>query len=198
MKVITISREYGAGGHTIGQKVADRLGIEFFDQDIIRAAAINSGIDIEEVEDEEEVMSKTDSFIRAITPVSFDTKDSIFKAEAQAIVKLAQQGPCVILGRCANSILDDMGIEQLSVRLHATPKQRIERVGELLGIDDPDQILHQMRKIDMSRHAYYEFYSRRDWNDLDDFDVALNTGTLGIDACVDIICESARVSADRG
>ena len=105
MKVITISREYGAGGHSIGTKVAEELGIEFYDKDIIKEAARAMGMSPDQLAAADEHITKADSFIRAITPISFDYKDTIFNYERDFILKTASKGPCVILGRCAGEIL---------------------------------------------------------------------------------------------
>ena len=113
MKVITIDREFGAGGHTIGREVAERLGIEFYDRDIIAKAAAAGGLDPAHVEAEEETISKTHAFISAISPNSYDAKDAIFAHERAVVVELAAQGPCVILGRCANAILREEGVQVL-------------------------------------------------------------------------------------
>ena len=191
MKVITISREYGAGGHTIGRQVAQRLGIEFYDRDIILNTARESGLDIEQIIEEEEVMRKRDSLLRAIRPAAFDVKDTVFEYERRAIVKLASKNPCVILGRCASVALEDAGIKHMGVFLFADEEHRVPRVMELLETDDPEQAKRAMRKIDSGRHAYYECYTGRHWGTIHEYDLSLNTGSLGIDACADIIVRAA-------
>ncbi len=192
MKVITIAREYGAGGHTIGREVARRLGIEFYDQDIIRETAKASGLDVEEIKAEEERLSKTETFLHAITPVSYDIKDAIFEYEAKAIVELAKKGPCVLLGRCAGPILDDEGIENIKVFLHADEAHRAARASELLGIDDPVLLHKTIHKMDVARHAYYNTYTGRHWADGSEQTVSLDTGAIPADVCVDVICQIAQ------
>ena len=108
MRIITLSREYGAGGHSVGQRVAAELGIEFYDRDIIRNSAEELGIDPGLLEAEEEAITRTEAFIRSINPISYDRKDSIFGAESSVILKLAAKGPCLILGRCADAVLRDV------------------------------------------------------------------------------------------
>ena len=105
--IITISREYGAGGHSIGKSVAKELGIEFYDRDIIKATVKESGLDIEEVEKAEEEITRTGIFLRMIAPPAAysDQQYYIRTIEQHVIVDLALKGPCVILGRCADDIM---------------------------------------------------------------------------------------------
>ena len=192
MKVITISREYEACGHTIGHNVGEKLGIELFDRDIILNTAKKSGLDIEQIVEEEEVMRKRDSLLRVIRPAAFDVKDTVFEYERRAIITLAKQGPCILLGRCANATLQEAGIDHMSVFLYASEEFRLPRVMEANECTDVEQAKRIMRKVDSARHAYYECYTGRHWGNLREYDLALNVGTLGIDTCVDIIARAAQ------
>nr|MCR5090856.1 cytidylate kinase-like family protein [Oscillospiraceae bacterium] len=101
--VITISREYGAGGHSIGKCVAAELGVEFYDRDIIRDTVKESGLDVGEVEKAEEEITRTAIFLRAISPAAYaDQQDYVSNIERHVILRLAARGPCVLLGRCAD------------------------------------------------------------------------------------------------
>ena len=192
MKVITIEREYGAGGHTIGRAVAQRLGVEFYDRDIISQAAKASGLESDQVEKEEESLSKMSSFIRAITPDAFDIKDTIFEYESGVVLAFAKKEPCVILGRCAGAILTDEGVEHLSVFLRASEESRIPRAKELLNTDDDAAARRTLRKVDAARTAYYSCYIGRKWDDSAEYQLILDTGALSTEACVDIICRAAQ------
>ncbi len=192
MKVIALSREYGAGGHTIGRQVAERLGLKFYDRDIILNTARESGLDVEEIMQEEEIMRKRDSFLRAIRPAAFDAKDVVFKYESRVVVQLALQGPCVILGRCATAILEEKGIDRLGVFLYAKVEDRLLRVKELIENDDTEYAKRVMRKIDAGRRSYFESYTGHRWGDIHEHDMLLNTGSLGVDACVDLIARAAQ------
>ena len=192
MKVITISREYGAGGHSIGTKVAQMLGIEFYDKDIIKETALAMGMTPEEVEKGEEQITKRDSFLRAITPISFDYKDTIYSYEREVIEKIAAKGPCVILGRCAGEILMDKGIDCLNIYLYADNFHCAKRVGELLGTDDLGVISKTMKKKNASRNAYFSYYTGKQLNDVRNWHMVLNTGELGYETCVEIICKAAK------
>ncbi len=192
MKAITISREYGAGGHTIGHQVAERLGVEFYDRDIILSTAHESGLDISQITEEEEIMRKRDSVLRVIRPAAFDIKDTVFEYERQAIVKLASEGPCVLLGRCAGVALEEAGIDHMSVFLYASEEYRLPRVMELAECEDAEQAKRIMRKVDYARHAYYECYTGRHWGNIREYTLALNVGLLGKEACVDLIERAAQ------
>ena len=192
MRIITLSREYGAGGHSVGQRVAAELGIEFYDRDIIRNSAEALGIDPALLEAEEEAISRREAFIRSINPISYDQKDAIYNAESDVILKLAARGPCLILGRCADTVLRDAGVPSLDVFLFADEAHRAARVGELIGTRDEAVIHRTMKKTDQARHAYYRHYTGKPWGDLRNFHLALDSGVLGYDTCVKLITAAAR------
>lgn len=191
MKIITLCREYGAGGHSIGRKVAQELGIAFYDKDIIRGAAEAAGIDPGQIEAEEELLTGSEVFFRAISPIAYDQKDLIYDVQRRLILDIARRGACVILGRCADAILEEAGIESLDVFLYADTAHRMKRVGELIGSDDMGEITHAMRKADHARHSYYKNYTGRHWGDYRNFDLLLDTGSLGYETCIRLICQAA-------
>ena len=192
MRIITLNREYGAGGHSVGQRVADELGIELYDKDIIRGSAEKMGIEPDKLAAEEEAITRRDAILRSINPVSYDQKDAMFEAESGVILKLASEGPCLILGRCANVILRAAGIPSLNVFLFADEEHRAKRVGELIGTQDAAAIRRAMKKADQNRHAYYTHYTGLPWGDVQSFHLSLDSGALGYDACVRLICQAAR------
>ena len=192
MKVITISRDYGAGGHSIGQKVADALGIEFYDRDIIKETALAMGVDPDAVAAAEEHITKGDHFLKAITPISFDYKDAIFNYEKDVIKHIAEKGPCVILGRCAGEILLEAGISCLNVYLFADEVHCAKRVGELLDTDDLNVISREIKKQNSSRNSYYQYYTGKHLQDVKNWHMVLDTGVLGYDTCTQIICKAAQ------
>ena len=192
MKIIAIERLYAAGGHTVGQAVADRLGIEIYDRDIIKQAAAASGITPEQLEAEEERLGSGTSFINHIVPIAYDVKDVVFRNESQTIREFAAEGPCVVLGRCGGVVLKDAGADVLRVFLYASREARLSRAGELLGLEDRDDIFAAMRKIDRARKAYFEYYTDHRWGDISDYDLCLNVGELGVEYCVEAICAAAQ------
>jgi len=194
MRIITLCREYGAGGHSVGRKVAAELGIEFYDKDIIRGSAEQLGIDPAQLAAEEEGITKRESFLQSFAPLSYDQKDAMFGAESDVIVQLAAKGPCVILGRCADAVLRAAGIPALNVFLYGDEASRMKRVGELIGSRDETAIRRAMTKTAQARPAYYHRYTGKAWGDLRNFHLALDSGALGYDTCVKLICAAARAT----
>ncbi len=192
MKVITLSREYGAGGHSIGRKVATELGIEFYDRDIIKGVALESGIDPQLVEADNEEISRADTFIRTITPISYDQKDSIFKAQKSVVLDIASKGPCVILGRCADAILSEAGIDSFNVFLYGDMESREKRVGELINSDNVNEIRKTIKRIDHNRHSYYTYYTDKHWGDYRNYNLMIDTGAIGYEAAVKMIVEAVK------
>ena len=191
--IITISREYGAGGHTIGKAVAKELGIEIYDRDIIKAAVSESGLDMAEVEKAEEEITRSGMFWRMISPAAYvDQPYYIHSIEQRIILEFAMKGPCVILGRCADDTLEKAGIPSLNVFLHASDIHRAVRVGELIDSKDPTEIQKKMKRTDTARRAYYEQFTGKQWGDSHNYTLCLDTGVLGYDTCIKMICEAAR------
>ncbi len=195
-KIITIGREYGAGGHSIGCQVAEKLGIPFYDRDIVYETAKASGFDPELIESEGEDISKRDSILKGICAVSsiyyHDTQEAIHDVQKAIILRLAQAGPCVILGRCADVILRKAGVECLNVFIHADDVHRAVRVSEITGINNATEIQKLMAKKDNSRHNYYSHYTRMKWGDSRNYHMTLDSGMLGYDLCVKIITDAAQ------
>jgi cytidylate kinase len=195
-KIITISREYGAGGHSIGQQVAKQLGIPFYDRDIIKETARTSGFDPELVEGEGEDVSSASSIWNAICSVSSNyfsnTQDAIHDVQQAIILHFAHQGPCVILGRCANEILREAHVDSLNVFIHADEVHRAVRVSELTGVTDATELQKLLARKDDSRHTYYSHYTHKRWGDSRSYDLTLDSGALGYDLCVRLICQAAQ------
>ena len=193
MSIITISREYGAGGHSIARRVAQELGIEIYDRDIIRDTAKSTGLDTGVVEREEEELSRSGAFWRMITPAAYvDQHESIHEIERQVILSLAGRGPCVLLGRCADAILEEANIDSLNVFIYADDIHRAVRVSELLGTKNPSEIQKAIKRTDAARRSYYQQFAGRRWGDYHNYNLMLDSGVLGYDACVKMICEAAR------
>lgn len=191
--IITISREYGSGGHTIGKGVAKELGIEFYDRDIIKSAVKESGLEQAEVERAEEEITRTGMFLRMISPAAYvDQPHYIRGIEQHIILEFAMKGPCVILGRCADDTLEKAGIPSLNVFLYASDIHRAVRVGELIGSKNPTEIQKKMQKTDSARRIYYEQFTGKKWGDSRNYTLSLDTGFLGYDAAVQLICDAAR------
>lgn len=192
-KVITISREYGAGGHSIGQRVAKELGIPFYDKDIMRATVKQSGFDLDLVEREQEDESRMEQFLKSMASYSggsgnyHDTQRAIRELQQAIILKYAKEGPCVILGRCADVTLRKAGIDCLNVFVYADDVHRAVRVGEMIGSTNATEIQRLIAKKDSSRHNYYQHFTGKRWGDSHNYDLCLDSGILGYDLCVELI-----------
>lgn len=191
--IITLSREYGAGGTSIGKRVAQELGIELYDRDIIRNTVRQTGLDAGVIEHEEEEISRGDAFLRMITPAAyFDRREAIREIEREVILGFARKGPCVLLGRCADIILEEMGIDCLKVFLYADVLHRAARVGEIIDSKDPTEIQKVMKRTDQARRTFYQQFTGRKWGDCANYNLMLDTGLLGYDTSAKLICEAAR------
>lgn len=195
-RIITIGREYGAGGHSIGCQVAEKLGIPFYDRDIVLETAKASGFEQELIENEGEDISRTDSILKSICAVSslyyHDTQEAIHDVQSAIILRFAQAGPCVILGRCADEILRRAGMESLNVFIHADEVHRAVRVSEMIGSKNATELQKLMAKKDNSRHNYYSHFTGKKWGDSRNYHMTLDSGVLGYDLCVKIITETVR------
>ena len=191
--IITISREYGAGGHSIGKGVAEALGVTFYDRDIIKAAAKESGEEMPNIERVEEELTRTGIIMRMIAPNAYrDQHDNIHSIEHSIILDLASKGTCVILGRCADDIMEKANIPSLNVFLYASDIHRAVRVSELIGSTNPTEIQKKMQKTDAARRSYYEQFTGKRWGDSRNYTLSLDTGVLGYDTCIQLICDAAR------
>ena len=191
--IITISREYGAGGHSIGKGVAEALGVAFYDRDIIKAAAKESGEEMPDIERVEEELTRTGIIMRMLAPNSYrDQHDNIHSIEHSIILDFASKGTCVILGRCADDIMEKANIPALNVFLYASDIHRAVRVSQLIGSNDPTVIQKKMQKTDAARRSYYEQFTGKRWGDSRNYTLSLDTGVLGYDTCIQLICDAVR------
>ena len=188
--IITISREFGSGGRTVGRKLAERLNIPFYDGEIIEKVHEETGLSQDFIKEQGE-HSPTKSIFsyafvgRDVNGISIN--DYVWNAQRKIILDLAEKGPCVIVGRCADFILRDRD-DCFNVFIHADEKFKAERIVKEYGETDksPEK---RLREKDKKRKINYKYYTDQDWGVCDNYDISLNTGTLGIDKCVDIIEE---------
>ena len=187
LPVITISREYGSGGRAIGEKVAEALNIPFYDNDRIYEMAKESGA--EEMIRKTERMKAT-SFLYGLymNATQQPTKDDLFELQSQVIQKVAQEGPCVIVGRCADYILRDRD-DLLSVFIHAPLEFRVERARTAYQIDT-DNIEAHVKKQDRNRANFYNHITDRKWGDANSFHFAMSS-VYGIDFSAEVLKHAA-------
>ncbi len=194
--VITIGRQNGSGGREIGEKLAGALNIKFYDKDLLKRAARESGICPELFENNDE--KPTSSFLYNLVsdPYSFGVSSpyiemplshKVFLAQFDTIKKIAEEGPCVIVGRCADYALSDFD-NTLSVFISAPMEARIERLKKRHPeIKDEDKLKDMIIKADKSRANYYNYYSSKKWGRAYTYDLCINSSILGIDGTVDFI-----------
>ena len=192
--VITIARGYGSGGLTIGKMLAKRLGIDFYDMELLRLASEESGINIELFNQADEHV-KTGFFKRynrsfgerLVSPssVDFTSNDNLFNYQAKIIRDLAAKQDCIIIGRCADYILRE---QENVVRLYfyADHDTCVKTVTDLYGIR-PQDAEERVASIDRSRAAYYKYYTGGEWNDETNYDLCINTSKIGFEKAVDVV-----------
>ena len=187
-RVITISREFGSGGRTIGKLVAEKLGIPCYDHELIEKIAEESGFAKEFVKEKAEYAPYGNWFANAFSDRSMNgisTQDYIWSVQRKIILNIASEGPCVIVGRCADYILKD-DADCLKVFVHADMKARAERIVKLYG-EAKEAPEKRLKDKDKRRSAYYKFYTDSEWGNVRNYHIALDSGVLGIEKCVDII-----------
>ncbi len=191
-KIITISREFGSGGRTIGREVANRLGIPFYDKELVDQIAMESGFAPKYVEENGEHAPSSSKLAYAFSGRGvpgvmngMTTADFLWTVQCNVIMQLAEQGPCVIVGRNADYILKDRK-DCLNVFIHADLDQRADRIVRLYGESEksPEARLHEK---DKRRKVNYQHYTGRTWGQPENYGLCLNSGVLGIDTCVDLI-----------
>ncbi|NMB43448.1 MAG: cytidylate kinase-like family protein [Clostridiales bacterium] len=194
-KVITISRLYGSGGREIGKLLAEQLDIPFYDYEVIERAAKESGFAKETFENAES--KATSSFLYSIAmgmnaygnqEIGYNTlslDDRIFLAQSEVIRKYAQEGPCVIVGRCADFVLRDMP-NLVSVFVWADVEFRIKRAMELKELDE-DRAKQQIKKIDKQRRNYYNYHANNKWGQSENYDLSIRSDKIGISKSAKVI-----------
>lgn len=192
--VITVGRQYGCGGRAICKKLSEKLGIPFYDRELIEYAANKSGINSEVLEQYDE--KATNSLLYSLSLSSYShfgssfqtpnlpLNDQLFISQSEVIKELADNGPCIILGRCSDYVLRDRN-DVLKVFLYGDEDLRIANVAERMGISE-SKAKEITKKTDKRRASYYNYYTQLKWGDIKNFDLALNS-KIGDDKIVDMI-----------
>lgn len=190
--IITVSRQFGAGGGTIGKAVAKRLGYYYCDKDIILRSALESGsLTPNEIRYFDEKVPKEFGFGQSLFDFYNKPLDErLFKAQSDAIKKVAEKGNCVIVGRNANIILKEFD-RTLHVFIAATEHFRCERMKKEMPDLSEDKVIDRLRAVDKTRKKYCKHYTNTEFGNSLYYDLSLKSSTFGIDACIDMICEAA-------
>ena len=194
-KVVTISRQFGSGGREIGRKLAQKFNIPFFDNEIITRAAKESGFAETVFHNAESKATNSLLYSLAMGMTAYggaDTgfstlslDDQIYLAQAEVIRKVADEGPCVIVGRCADYVLKGRS-DVVNVFICADIEFRKKRAIEVEHMS-PDKIDEAIKKIDKRRANYYNYHSTEKWGRVENYNIALKSSEIGIDGCVDVI-----------
>ena len=192
--IITIGRQYGSGGRQVGQKLAKELGIPYYDKEILKVAAQESGFCEELFENFDEKPTTSFLYSLVMDPYalgynsnSFDLplNHKVFLAAFDAIKSIADKGPCVIVGRCADYALADYD-NVIKVFVSGDYDFKVKRVMEMHDCDEA-KARDIMAKQDKQRSSYYNYYTSKKWGELKSYDLTINTGIVGEDGAVEII-----------
>ncbi len=195
-KVITIGRQFGSGGREIGQRLSEKLDIPLYDHRLVSMAAEQLGVRKEDAErvDESSLNSFVSSytvtpgmyvdFINAASYVqSFD--EDVYRKQSEIIRNLAQKGPCIIVGRCADYVLRDQ-VDLINVFICAEKEDRKKRIAEIYGLTER-KAAERIRKTDRERRFYYEMHTGLEWGSINSHQMLLNVSMLGMDRIVEIL-----------
>lgn len=193
--VITVGRQYGSGGRFVARKLAEKLGIPYYDKELLNLAAKESGICEEMFEDHDEKPTRSLLFslvtgmqMRGDTGsvyMDMPLNHKIFLAQFEAIRSVAAKGPCVIVGRCGDYVLRDQP-NVVRVFIKAGMEDREERAVTYYGVDSA-KAEDVIRKADKQRASYYNYYATANWGAVDNYDLCVDTGAVGVDGAVDTI-----------
>ena len=187
-RIITISREFGSGGRTIGKMVAQKLGIPCYDAELIEKIAQQTGYTSDYVRMDGEGDSEgwlSNIFTnRAFGPTN---QDKMWEVQSRIILELSEKGPCVIVGRCADYVLRGKA-DCLNVFIYAAPEKRAERIVKEYGEREETPEI-RIKEKDKRRAAYHRFYTDMKWGHAQNYDLCLDSGTIGIEKCAAIISQ---------
>lgn len=201
-KIIAISREYGSGGRQIGKMTAAKLGMEYYDKELIEAAAKEIGFPSDIVSDREQRLTNSLLYNFAVGTLygityprepklsELPLTEQIFQVQKKAIEEAAKRGPCVFVGRCADHILKSRP-DVLKVFIYAGYEVRKRRALEEYGEIEEyiDEFMHQ---TDKRRRIHYENYTNQKWGARENYDLMLNSGQLGVDKCIALLCDTVK------
>ena len=192
--IITIGRQYGSAGHSIGKILADDLGIKYYDKELLERAAKDSGLCQELFENHDE--KPTNSFLYSLvmdsysfgygsTMMDMPLNQKVFLAQFDAIKKISQDGPCVIVGRCADYALADEP-HCLNIFIRSNMDDRIKRISERLNVPE-NKAKDIIKKKDKERSSYYNYYTSKKWGDARSYDLCLNTSQISVEDSIELI-----------
>ena len=192
-RIITISREFGSGGRFIGEEVAKKLGIAYYDKNIINEIAEKSGLSTEYIQENAELSPKKGVFAYAFAGRDVTGKsveDLVYEAQRNVILELAEKEPFVIIGRNADYILKDRD-DVLNVFIHGDMSEKIQRISQLYRVTEQEAV-KMMADTDKRRMTNYNFYTDQKWGKASNYTLCLNSSQIGYDRCEAIIIECVK------
>ncbi len=192
--IITIGRQFGSGGRELGEKLAAKLGYKFYDEELVQMAAEKSKMNTDILHTFDEKASS--SFLYSLV-VGMDSRfsnpyydlpinDKLFIEQSNIIKGLAAEGDCVIVGRCADYILETAGIDSIDLFVYAGMEHKIKRISEKYELAE-DKARDKIKKIEKTRRTYYNHYSDKEWGRVSNYDLCIGTDGISIDDCVEVV-----------
>ena len=192
-RIITISREFGSGGRFIGEEVAKKLGIAYYDKNIINQIAEESGLSPDYIQESAELSPKKGILAYALAGRDITGKsveDMVYEVQRKVILELAEKEPCVIIGRNADFILKDRD-DVLNVFIHGNMPEKTERICRLYNVSEKEAV-KMMTDTDKRRMTNYNFYTDQKWGKVSNYTLSLNSSQLGYDKCEEIIIKCVK------
>lgn len=189
--LLTIGREFGSEGHEIGRMLAERLGIEIFDKDLLYKVAEQSGIAADELARVDE--KKSNRWLQPYLAFGYSygsLDDKLFQLQTQLINEWADRGNCIIVGRLGDYILRE-DPDCLKIFIYAPFEERVAIISNKHGLT-PERARRLVKRMDATREQYYHYYTKGKWNVKEGKDILLNRATFGIEGCVDILEETVK------
>ncbi len=195
--VVTIGRQFGSGGRDVGQMVAEALGIPFYDKELVEIAAKRSNLDAEALEGFDE--KATSSLLYSLSAGNYSMRgisgplyyempvnDKLFIAQSDVIKEIAAKGSAVIVGRCADYVLEDTPYETARIFIYGSQEYRASRVMEAFGIT-AKQAKDRINKVDKQRRTYYDYYAGTEWGAMKNYELCITTESIGIPNAAEIV-----------
>ncbi len=200
--VITIGRQFGSGGRDIGEKVAEYFNIPFYDKELVEMAAQKSNISQDALKEVDE--HATNSFLYSLASGNYSLRginapiyyempinDKLFIAQAEVIKEVAKKGSCVIVGRCADYVLENEDVDLMNVFVFGSVDYRAKRVMEAFGVTH-SKARDKVIKTDKQRRTYYDYYTSKDWGVMSNYDLCVNAEKFGINGAANLIINYAK------
>ena len=184
--IITVAREYGSGGRYVAKLLAEKLGIKFYDKDLIEIVSNESGLSASYIEENEQNIHG--NLLSSFNTQYYDNlsnDDNLFIAESKAIKKIAEKGSCVIVGRCSNQILKD-NKNVINIFLYSDDENKVKRAIKYYGLNKKTA-LKEINKINKNREKHYNYYTHEQWKNLDNYDIAINVDKYGVEKTAEIL-----------